>query len=283
LAEAGAAEAASAVQWPATEGQVVRMAAARRERVTPPPGFGQWLADVQESAKASRWKPTMSASGLEGTDPDVEAVAPWGIRTDDVLGNTSTEDIDQLEHESLAAGLAKGARDVEQPAWAKGRYGSAIGRAVHGTLQTVDLRTSEGLADTVAAQCLAEGVLDFEPLVTALVQSAVDSDVVRRAAYSEHWRESYVGLEQEDGTILEGFVDLIYRAEDDSLMLVDYKTDDVPEGALPSRLAFYGPQLSAYRQMAAASTGTDISGTLLFLGERSATSVTTPPPARPHG
>lgn len=247
LADAGAAEAAGAVQLPDSDGRVFRLAADRQERVAPPPEFERWLADVQASAEASRRKPAMSASGLEGTDPDAEAVGPLAMDSDVIIDGSGTGGGDEAERESLAAGLAKGARDVEQPAWAKGRYGSAIGRAVHGALQTVDLRTGEGLADAVAAQCVAEGVLELEPLVTALVQSALDSDVVTRAAGSEHWRESYVGLKQEDGTILEGFVDLIYRDEDGSLVIVDYKTDDVPDSALQARVSLYTPQLTAYR------------------------------------
>ena len=42
-------------------------------------------------------------------------------------------------------GAAKAARDVELPPWSKGRYGTAIGRAVHGVLQVVDLATGAGL------------------------------------------------------------------------------------------------------------------------------------------
>ena len=33
-------------------------------------------------------------------------------------------------------GLAKGPRDLELPPWNKGRYGTALGRAVHAVLQT---------------------------------------------------------------------------------------------------------------------------------------------------
>ena len=44
-------------------------------------------------------------------------------------------------------GLAKEPRDVDLPPWQKGRYGTAIGRAVHGVLQTVDLATGDGLAE----------------------------------------------------------------------------------------------------------------------------------------
>ena len=45
-------------------------------------------------------------------------------------------------------GLAKDARDLELPPWNKGRYGTAVGRAVHAVLQTVDLRTGDGIDDT---------------------------------------------------------------------------------------------------------------------------------------
>ena len=168
--------------------------------------------------------------------------------------------------EEVAAGLAKGARDVEQPAWAKGRYGSAIGRAVHGVLQSIDLRTGAGLQDAVAAQCLAEGVVEFTELVTALARSALAHEVVQRAAEREHWRESYVGTVQEDGRVLEGFVDLIYREDDGSLVIVDYKTDDIPDAAIPARTAYYQPQLDAYRRMLSdAVEGTVADPTLVFL------------------
>ena len=56
-------------------------------------------------------------------------------------------------------GLVKEGRDLELPPWNKGRYGTAIGRAVHAVLQTVDLATGAGLADLAAAQAAAEGVL----------------------------------------------------------------------------------------------------------------------------
>jgi ATP-dependent helicase/nuclease subunit A len=47
--------------------------------------------------------------------------------------------------------------------------------------------------------------------------------------------------------VMEGFVDLIYREDDGSLVIIDYKTDDAPDAALPSRVGYYAPQLNAYR------------------------------------
>ena len=100
----------------------------------------------------------------------------------------------------------------------------------------MDLASGDGLEDVVQSQCVAEGVVEFSALVTALVRSALESDVVKRAVAREHWRESYVGMVQADGTLLEGFVDLIYREDDGSLVIVDYKTDDAPDTALPARV-----------------------------------------------
>ena len=223
--------------------------------VSPPPDFELWLAGVRRSATASRYHPAISASGLEGTDPDAEGSLPdvegpvpdIAIEADVAITVTRTDD-------DVASGVAKGGRDVELPAWSKGRYGSAIGRAVHGVLQVVDLASGGGLEDAVAAQCVAEGVVEYSLLITALARSALDSEVVKRASTREHWRESYVGMIQDDGTVLEGFVDLIYREDDGSLVIVDYKTDDAPDAALPARAAYYAPQLNAYEAMVETAT-----------------------------
>ncbi|TWD73093.1 ATP-dependent exoDNAse (exonuclease V) beta subunit [Kribbella amoyensis] len=188
---------------------------------TPPINRAEWESRITAARQASRRRSAQSASGLEGTGPDVAL------------------------HEA-DPGAAKAPRDVELPPWSKGRYGTAIGRAVHGVLQVVDLETGAGLDAAVAGQCLAEGVVEYADVVTALVRSALKSEVVRRAATREHWRESYLGAPQPDGTVLEGFVDLIYREDDGTLVIVDYKTDAIPTEALEARIAHYAPQLNAY-------------------------------------
>ncbi|MFI5693964.1 UvrD-helicase domain-containing protein [Kribbella sp. NPDC051586] len=204
--------------------------------VTPPISRTEWESRASAAQAASRARSAQSASGLEGTGPEV-ALA------------------------EIDPGTAKAARDLELPPWSKGRYGTAIGRAVHAVLQVVDLTTGAGLEAAVSTQCLAEGVLEYTDVVTALVRSALASDVVKRAAAREHWRESYVGTVQPDGTVLEGFVDLIYREDDGRLTIVDYKTDAIPAAALDSRVAYYAPQLQAYSAILP-NTGPPI---LLFL------------------
>lgn len=242
LSEAGAGEAAGAVPFahdntlPSVEHGV--------EAPVPPEDWADWLARLDQVRETTRRRSAQSASGLEGTEPEV------------ALDDVSV----------TVAGGAKGGRDVDLPPWLKGRYGSAIGRAVHGVLQVVDLATGDGLEQAVAAQCLAEGVVDHAPHVEQLVRNALTSELVQRAATRDHWRESYVGAVQPDGTVLEGYVDLLYREDDGSLVVIDYKTDQVPADALPARIAYYQPQVAAYVDIVGHAAGRSTIGHLEFVG-----------------
>jgi ATP-dependent exoDNAse (exonuclease V) beta subunit len=160
-------------------------------------------------------------------------------------------------------GLAKDGRDLELPPWNKGRYGTAIGRAVHAVLQTIDLATGAGLEETAAAQAAAEGVLGHEKTIVSLVQSALDSDVVRRAAARPFWRETYVAVPL-DGITLEGYIDLAFR-DDDGLVVVDYKTDAVRGDELEARLGHYRVQAAAYALAVAEATGAPVVRCVLCL------------------
>jgi ATP-dependent exoDNAse (exonuclease V) beta subunit len=160
-------------------------------------------------------------------------------------------------------GLAKEGRDLELPPWNKGRYGTAIGRAVHAVLQTVDLATGRELAETAQAQAAAEGVLGQEETIEALARAAIASPVVRRAASRAFWRETYVAVPI-DGITLEGYVDLVYR-DDDGLVVVDYKTDAVSGETLEARLAHYRVQAAAYALAVAEATGEHVARCVLCI------------------
>ena len=243
LADAGAREAGAVMLDGADGTGRPDGAGAAAEAVQPPPDLTSWLERVKSARDATRRVPAHSASGLEGTEPEVV----------------------HDENQVILAGEHKAARDVELPPWKKGRYGDAVGRAVHGVLQAVDLATGDGLEAAATAQCLAEGVIDAVDDVRALVRSALASEPVTRAAERPHWRESYVGMVQEDGTVLEGFVDLVYREDDGSLVVVDYKTDDVPASGVPARRDYYAPQMAAYRRVIGSATVESVDSTLLFL------------------
>jgi ATP-dependent helicase/nuclease subunit A len=208
------------------------------------PEWDAWLASIEAARERSKQVSAVSASGLEGTAPSV-ALDP----------SVSSE----------TPGSAKGARDVELPPWSKGRHGTAVGRALHAVLQSIDLATGAGLDGAVAAQCAAEGVTEHAEIVRALVGSALASEPVRRAAARPHWREPYVGLLQDEGTVLEGFVDLVYRDDDGNLVIIDYKTDAIPAAAVGARAVYYAPQLAAYGRALVEATATTASARALFL------------------
>ena len=194
----------------------------------------------------------MSASALKGSQAEPSYLAATGL-----LG------------EPADPGLAKDTRDLELPPWKQGPIGTAVGRAVHGVLQTVDLATGSGLADAVAAQVLAEGVTEHAATVTQLARAALDSPAVRHAASRPHWRETYVGTTVGD-RVLEGFIDPLDR--DNGLVIIDYKTDAVPATALDQRVAFYRPQMAAYATALTAATNEPVTRCILiFLSPYGAT------------
>ncbi|GAB3271925.1 UvrD-helicase domain-containing protein [Kineosporia babensis] len=216
---------------------------APRRFAEPAPELNAWQQRIEAARERTRYSPAQTASGLEGTEPEIV-----------------------LPEIPILAGEAKGARNLELPPWAKGRYGDKVGRAVHGVLQTVDLTADrDGIAAIARAQALAEGVTEHTDAVIDLVVSALDAPLVRRAAEREHWRESYVGAPREDGVIVEGFVDLIFREDDGSLVIIDYKTDSIPDAAIPARSVYYAPQILAYQYALTAATGALASGHLLFV------------------
>jgi ATP-dependent exoDNAse (exonuclease V) beta subunit len=229
-------------------GQEAEPIAVPPRAVPAPPDFALWRAAITVVRARAARPSTVSASSLEGT----LRAAPRPAASNAV-------------GEPDDPGLAKDPRDLELPPWNKGRYGTAIGRAVHGVLQTVDLATGDGLTDAVAAQVLAEGVAHHADLVTNLAIAALESEVVRHAATRPHWRETYAGTGIGD-RILEGVIDLLYRDNDGELVIVDYKTDAVPAAALDARVDYYRPQMAAYALAIQAATGQPVDRcVLLFL------------------
>ena len=152
------------------------------------------------------------------------------------------------------AGLDKDREDSEPPPWSKGRYGTAIGRAVHGVLQDVDLATGRGLEALAERQAAAEGVSGRFQAVAGLARAALGTDVARKAAAAEHWRELFVAAPFGEH-LIEGYVDLVYRGPD-GLTVVDWKTDAVAgDDGVEAKLARYRLQGAAYAAALEAVTG----------------------------
>lgn len=254
LVDGGALDAPGAAAFVSTG---ARVAAPLASDVVPWNGTdASWRESVAAARTRSAAVAARSASGLEGTEPEAYGeIAVYIAAQDD-------------ESADVAAGLAKGARDLELPPWLKGRYGTMIGRAAHGVLQTVALDGSASADEfdaVVAAQCASEGVTEFAGVVAGYARSALASRAVGEASRLDHWRELFVASVEDDGTVLEGFMDLVCRDADGALTIIDYKTDAIPASAVTARVAYYAPQLHAYERALAAATRAPVRSVLLFV------------------
>jgi ATP-dependent exoDNAse (exonuclease V) beta subunit len=213
-----------------------------------PPPWNEWLTARDQARSASTRRRVVSATALaRHAQEHAEEMAEAGPPATD-------------------PGLAKGPRDLELPPWNKGRYGTALGRAVHAVLQTVDLATGAGIDETAAAQAAAEGIVGREHDVAARARVALTTRVVQEAVAHGFHREMYVAAPV-DGTTLEGYVDLVYRRAD-GLVVVDYKTDawyDVAD--LDAKVARYRLQGAAYAVALEQATGAAVvECVFVFLG-----------------
>ena len=213
----------------------------------------------------------VSATGI------AKLAASWALDADESAGpgepGQRAEERDDAGTTGPGDGGAPGtssARDL----WRRGRAGTALGRAVHAVLQTVDLRTGAGLEAMAKAHAGAEGVPSRWQEVAALARTALDSAIVRRAVESRFWRELYVGAPIGSG-VIEGFVDLVFEGPG-GLEVVDYKTDGVRSDEEVDRLAArYRLQGAAYAVAVRAATGRHV-GRCTFLFLRGAVAVARP-------
>jgi ATP-dependent helicase/nuclease subunit A len=246
-----------------------------------PPAFETWQAErARALARATRPGAVAATALTDEGSPDAgdeqpSLFAPPPAEPDadadpdaDAAAADAAADVEQpslFDQPALEAGTAgdgddpglkKRPRDLDLPPWLKGRYGTAVGRAVHGVLQTVDLADAEGAAldAAVAAQCQAEAVPERAEDVRSLVEAALASDVVREAATAPHWREVYACTPVGD-RLLEGYVDLLYRSPD-GLVVVDHKTAATSDpDELDRRVQGYRLQGAAYAVSVGQATG----------------------------
>ena len=255
-------------------------ATARPARLGPPPPappqpFDEWAAErraaLERSARPIAVAATALTNGDRPGDPDGLApggLGPGGLETSGSLelGDGRRVDAGLADGAPSDPGLAKRPRDLDLPPWLKGRYGTSVGRAVHGVLQIVDLRTGAGLDAAAAAQCEAEAIPDRVDEVRALARAALDAPSVREAAAGPHWREVYVCAPVDGDRLVEGYVDLLYRSAD-GLVVVDHKTAASADPAdLDQRVEGYRAQGAAYALAVAVTTGEPVVRvTFLFL------------------
>ena len=181
-------------------------------------------------ARTSRFQ-TFSATGIAS-----------GIRSQELAGARAVG--------AAADGDAFALREREEPdpevePWRRGRAGSAIGSAVHATLQVIDFADQRDLEALARFNASREGIEELADDVAKLVRSALAAPSITEAASAKHWRELYVAIPV-DNALIEGFIDLVLE-RDDGLVVIDYKTDHIAsEADIASKLMQYQYQAATY-------------------------------------
>ena len=198
------------------------------------PEYDEWETERRRAVAEARFRPSVSATYLAGeadTDP----------------------------------GLDKGAVDLDLPPWQRGRYGTAVGRAVHAVLQYADLRTGADVDAEAAAQCAAEGIVGMDTTVADLARSAIAAPIVQRALDLPHHRELFVAAPV-GGRTVEGYLDLFVETPGGGI-IVDYKTDQWPDDPddtqRADRVARYRNQLAVYGVVVEHLLGTPVEAAML--------------------
>ena len=211
------------------------------------------------------WKPhqvqRMSADAdVVSTDEHQISEEEWIRRRKEALASLASM------RSQTATGLAHAQDEEELPpergddvaASRRGRAATSLGRAVHAVLQVIDLGTGVNLDALARAQASAEGIPERAADVASLARAALDTETVQRAATLRHWREVPVGATV-DGTLFEGFIDLLYEEPDGSIVIVDYKTDSVTGATIERRAERYRLQGAVYALLLGEATGRRVS------------------------
>lgn len=241
--------------------------------------FATVLTDTSDDDVEPVEPPTLAVAASSIADAAIDAPAPMTVadwerrRSDAIAGATRSRTVAATTVARLAAtdpddpGHRKEGRNLDLPPWQKGRYGTAVGRAVHAVLQTVDLVDPTGIDSASAAQAAAEGVVGAEDAIAARCRAAVAAPVVQSAARGRHWREIFVAAPVGD-RLLEGYIDLLHHRED-GLVVIDYKTDAWDDDReLDLKVDRYRLQTAAYATALEASTALPVvEAVLLFLDD----------------
>ncbi|MEY2420573.1 MAG: ATP-dependent helicase/nuclease subunit [Acidimicrobiaceae bacterium] len=223
---------------------VVGLHHAERGQSTP----ARELWNVCQDSAAGWWNPVtfgdqlalpVDVGSTEFQPASIDDRAAWRATHDEVLARAN-------ERRVFAATAIAALHEVDEPVAPEDadgdtptslppairRGGTALGRAVHAVLATVDFDDPQNLGALSASQAYAEGIVDVAD-VERRALAALEAPVVLAArAARRRWRELYVSAPVGNrGRLIEGYIDLLFEDERGALVLVDYKTDADLEAA----------------------------------------------------
>jgi ATP-dependent exoDNAse (exonuclease V) beta subunit len=127
-----------------------------------------------------------------------------------------------------------------------GGEGAIFGKLVHRLFEKVDW----GQADLLEEMAVIEGkdLGTTGPMIKRageMVKEALNSPLLQRVIKSGNYQKEVPFTYKNNGTIFEGVMDVVFREEDD-LVVLDFKTDLVKKDDLNSRIEHYKPQTRVY-------------------------------------
>lgn len=212
------------------------------------PLVGDWRVERQAALERASWVPVRSATALaqevtyrrERQRGFVGLDAAWPEEESDAVAGLD-EDLEPYNDEP------DGPDALPPQTFRRGRAGSAIGSAVHGVLQLLDLAkpVEEEIDRLSIAQAWAESVPENVNDIAAAVRSALRAPTIASCVAQAHWKEVFVAAPVGDITV-EGYVDLLVETTE-GLVVVDYKTDSVRSQAeVDAKIEHYATQGVAY-------------------------------------
>ena len=211
--------------------------------------LAEWTAVSGRWGEASRVEGSRSVTRTAHAAPTAPA-GGIGVPVPSPDGTTATPDDDVTAAPALPAlGEPERVAPLESTGpedRAELLHGPEFGTALHRLMELCDLTDRDSLDRLAPTAAELHGLPGTEALL-ACARIAWDSAPVREAAAGEHWKELPVATVDEDGAVLEGVVDLLYREPGGDYVVVDYKTDmalsQVSQEAYRQQLSLYAGQL----------------------------------------
>jgi len=210
--------------------------------------------------KYDAWKLARINARDRGSVPTIRVKTVREFTADEATPTNEATEARRAQSKDLHASVTSVSlwpRDIERPS------GPDFGTLVHAVLARMPFEaTRADLNDIAALEARVLGMSDDEAVAAgAIAEGVLGHDLLARArraaARGACRRETPVTLTLEDGTLVEGVVDLAFE-EDGAWIVVDYKTDrELAVGDGP-----YRRQLAAYASAVAQATGVPASGIL---------------------
>ena len=130
----------------------------------------------------------------------------------------------------------------------RGRASTQIGKAVHQVLQDINFDDTTNIQQLVAFAMEAYELEEDPANIEMKVRNILEAPILKGVSESQSIKEAEVAAKIDDlnGKVLRGKIDLLIRHPDDSFSIIDFKTDSVSGMDLEERAGQYAPQLGGY-------------------------------------